>query len=442
MNAVDELLKSKLQFFSGMIEIYKDGEIDFELSELQKDEQHSTIYDIPHSGHYFQIFHGNGSRLAKSNSLDELTLPFSYEKALEEKIYYETSFIEPDEPVRILTEYITIYDRYRNMERFFIIQIGESLTTVYNQLKNLRLLMLYSMPVMLVLSVIGGITIISISLRPLRDFSTNVGQIRESSLDRRIEAYKVSKELSELASSFNFMMENIEKAFSQQKTFLADASHELRTPTSVIKSCSEVYLRKERTLDDYKEALQIIAKNAGDMEQIVNKMLTLSRMEHRSYTIRKRDVALCQTLNKIISIVRALANKNTVTVETDLPGEEIIVQGDESALSEAFMNVIENSIKYNRKGGTVSVSLTVKSDEAVIVVRDTGIGIPEASLSRIFERFYRAQNTTAQRSEKFHGAGLGLSIVKETIEAHKGRIDVQSEVGKGSIFTFYLPVKG
>ncbi|UCE71434.1 MAG: hypothetical protein JSU99_09105 [Nitrospiraceae bacterium] len=244
MNTVDELLKSKLQFVSGMIEIYRDGEIDFELSELQKHEQHSTIYDIPHSGHYFQIFHGDGSRLAKSNSLDELKLPFSYEKALEEKIYYETSFIEPDEPVRILTEYITIYDRYRNKERFFIVQIGESLTATYNQLKNLRLLMLYSMPIMLVLSVIGGITIISISLRPLRDFSTNVGQIRESSLHRRIEAYKVSKELSELASSFNFMMENIEKAFSQQKRFLADASHELRTPTSVIKSCSEVYLIK------------------------------------------------------------------------------------------------------------------------------------------------------------------------------------------------------
>ena len=443
ISSIDKILETQARFVIGLIEIYGDGGFGFELSEeYHEHERHSTVYDIPDSGHYFMLLNRDKTLFAKSASMGNLVLPDNYDEATDKGIVFSYARGPKNERLRVLTELLSVHDKYSNKDIFFIVQVAEDIEHVYAHLDNLKTLIYFSIPFVLFLAGLGVLVVSSVALRPLRDFSEDVGKIRESSLHRRIEAYKVSKELSELASSFNFMMENIEKAFSQQKRFLADASHELRTPTSVIKSCSEVYLRKERTLDEYKEALQIIVKNAGEMEQIVNKMLTLSRMEHRSFTIRKRDVALCQTFNKIISIVRSLANKNTVTVETDLPGEEIIVQGDESALSEAFMNVIENSIKYNRKGGTVSVSLTVKNDEAVIIVRDTGIGIPEASLSRIFERFYRAEKTTGQRSETFHGAGLGLSIAKETIEAHKGRIDVQSEVGKGSIFTFYLPVKG
>jgi len=427
----------------GLIEIYRDGGVGFELTEeYHEHERHSTIYDIPGSGHYFMILNRDKTLFAKSSSLQDHVLPDYYEEAINKGVFLAFARGPDDKRVRVLTELISVRDNFRKKDFFFIVQVAEDIEHVHEHLDNLKMLILFSIPIVLILSGLGVLLIARLSLRPLKDFSDDVGKIRERSLHKRIDVGEVNHELSALAFSFNSMMDNIEKAFSQQKKFLADASHELRTPTSVIKSCSEVYMRKERNLEDYKKALQIILEKSSEMERIVEKMLTLSRMEHRSNTLRRKDVALSQTLRKVISTLDALAKNKAITLATDLPDNEVIIKADEAAISEALMNVLENAIKYNRKGGRVSVLLTVKNSEAVIEVRDTGIGISKASMSKIFERFYRADNTTGQSIDKIHGAGLGLSIVQETIEAHKGRIEATSEIGKGSTVTIYLPATG
>ncbi|OGL52027.1 MAG: hypothetical protein A3G31_04440 [Candidatus Schekmanbacteria bacterium RIFCSPLOWO2_12_FULL_38_15] len=231
------------------------------------------------------------------------------------------------------------------------------------------------------------------------------------------------------------MLKRLEESFLKQSQFLSDASHDLKTPTSVIKSYCDVTLSRERTPLEYREAMENISEMANRISIIINRILEISRLESKTFSLNIMDVDLKDLIGNVLKLLEPSALLKGVKIS--LSGEDIKVRGDRERLTEAFINIIDNAIKYNRNSGSVEIKTGSKEGRAIISVEDTGIGIPESEKERIFDRFFRVDTSRSVVA----GSGLGLSIVKAIINAHSGSIEVESEVGKGSIFKIFLPSK-
>jgi len=442
LSAVDRFLQSKAQVIAGLIEVYEDGKIEFELTERKIGfERVGTLYDILHSGHYFQVFFENGSLLSVSPSLGDYRLPIDIHRVQEEGEYFFNASDPEGEPLRIFTQRITLSTPHLNGEpRIFIVQTAESLADINSFLTYLRRCIIYGIPVTILVFLIGAVIIAKFSLEPLRRFSQRVKEITARNLHQRINEEDVVLELKDLATSFNTTLDSLESVFKQQLRFLSNASHELRTPTAVIKSCCEIYMRKERSVKEYKDALNTILANVNKMEMLVERLLMLSRLEQRNFPTSIQNIPISQLIKKVKDMLSPLAKKKGIKqIYLNLPEKEIYVKGDRLYLSELFMNILDNAIRYNRPEGMINVTVGKKDNEVFARISDTGIGISSQDLPYIFERFYRGQLSSSKNDTK--GTGLGLSIAKEIIEIHHGRIEVMSKEKEGSTFTVYLPIK-
>ena len=276
--------------------------------------------------------------------------------------------------------------------------------------------------------------ITGMSLKTLNIFSRKVSAITEKNLNERIEEKDVDKELKLLATSFNNMMARIEDAFIKQRQFLSDASHELRTPTSVIKSYCDVTLKKERHKSEYAEALTVIRDASERMALLIQKILDVARFESKNVLLKKEIVDIGQILSNAYKLMRPLANEKGIEILLQ-DGKEMNISGDRERLTELFINLLDNAIKYNKEDGRVVLSSAIKDGFAVIIISDTGMGIPEEHFNKIFDRFYRIDKSRGSVS----GTGLGLSIAKAIVDAHGGKIEVKSKAGEGSEFKIMLP---
>lgn len=301
-------------------------------------------------------------------------------------------------------------------------------------LRSFRNIILIVLPVIFLISIVGIYYITSWALRTVNVFSEKVGRITARSLNERIEEKEVDLELKPLARSFNTMLGHLETAFLRQKEFLSDASHELRTPTSVIKSLCDVTLRRPREVEEYKEALGTIDKTSKKMAEIIERILQASRLESKTFQMNTENVELAGLLTDVVELIRPTADVRGVELRLEEWHGHGMVIGDQERLTEAFVNIIENAVKYTTTGGSVTVGVDDTSQYEVVRVTDTGIGISDEDREVIFERFYRVDKSR----ETVPGTGLGLSIVKAIIEAHHGKIEVESEEGKGTTFKVFL----
>jgi len=220
--------------------------------------------------------------------------------------------------------------------------------------------------------------------------------------------------------------------------FVANVSHELRTPLTSIRGFVETLL--EGALGDEKIArrfLTIINSEAQRLQRLIEDLLTLSRLEHQKPEKVVKGASLPHTLNRVLEVVGPLAKDKGVELKAELPSDLPLLKFPENFLEQVLLNLLDNGIKYTPGGGSVTVSARREGSKVRVEVRDTGIGIPEESLPRIFERFYRVDKA---RSRELGGTGLGLSIVKHMVESHGGTVGVHSRVGEGSLFYFILPV--
>src|SRR6185295_1400261 len=213
-----------------------------------------------------------------------------------------------------------------------------------------------------------------------------------------------------------------------------DASHELRTPLSLVVSQSELALMKERSPEEYREALRSIERAALRMKAVVEGLLTLARADARQLPLAKERVPFASVVEETAALLGPLAVQRKVAVTVH--AEAVDVEGDRDRLREAVSNLLSNAIRYTGEGGRVDVSVAPGPAGAVLSVADTGIGIPEKDRAHVFERFYRVDEA---RSRDKGGSGLGLAITKWIIEAHRGTISFTSEEGKGTTFTVRLP---
>ncbi|RPJ21095.1 MAG: HAMP domain-containing protein [Chloroflexi bacterium] len=273
------------------------------------------------------------------------------------------------------------------------------------------------------------------TLKPLEAITETVEQInRADDLSRRIPYQgPEDDEVGNLIGSFNQTLERLEALFTSQQRLLADVSHELRTPLTVIKGNVDL-IRRMKTLDE--ESLTSIDQEAGRLTRLVGGLLLLAQAESGKLTLNMKRVELDLLLTEVFQEMTILAGNKVHIRLNEI--DQAYVNGDRDRLKQVFINLVANAIQYTPQGGDVFVSLQTIGEQARIICRDTGPGIPSEDLPHIFERFYRAEKSRTRRETT--GFGLGLSIANWIVERHGGRIEVNSHEGKGTTFAIWLPL--
>lgn len=272
------------------------------------------------------------------------------------------------------------------------------------------------------------------TLRPLKTITETAEQInRADDLSRRIPYSGPDDEIGSLVESFNQTLERLEVLFTSQQRLLADVSHELRTPLTVIKGNVDL-MRRMKSLDD--ESLTSIDQEAGRLTRLVGGLLLLAQAESGKLALVEKPVELDLLVTEVFQEMSILAGSKVRLHLNEI--DQVIVNGDRDRLKQVFINLVANAIQYTPLGGDVFLSLERIKDQARIICRDTGPGIPVEDLPHIFERFYRAEKSRTR--SKTTGFGLGLSIANWIVERHGGRIEVNSKEGQGTAFAIWLPV--
>jgi signal transduction histidine kinase len=257
-------------------------------------------------------------------------------------------------------------------------------------------------------------------------------------LSRRLEQLNTGDELQRLSDTLNQMLGRIETSFLRVSQFTADASHELRTPISLIRTESEIALRKTRSEVEYQEALRHILQEAEGTSSLIEKLLALARADAGREAL---DIGPLDLRSTVLQATHDWANAmatHDLRFTSFIGDREIFVTADQTAIQRLLNILLDNAVRYTPATGTVDLKLEQNGDHAIIAVGDTGIGIRGEEQSRIFERFYRVDKV---RNHRHAGAGLGLSIARWIVEQHRGSIAVHSSLGKGSRFIVSLPVQ-
>ena len=271
-------------------------------------------------------------------------------------------------------------------------------------------------------------------LTPVARIAGIAERISASNLAERIDEAGSKAELGRLTQVLNRMFGRLEAAFQRQARFTADASHELRTPTAVVLAQAELALAKERSPEEYQEALEACQRAARRMESLVEGLLTLARIDAGQGEARAEVVDLATVVEHAVALLQPMARQKQVTLTRDL--QSVPVRGDATRLGQVVANLLSNAVRYNRPQGQVRISLTTEAHQAVLSVEDTGIGISADDLPRISERFYRVDPA---RTGESGGVGLGLAICQEIVRNYGGTIDVASVLGVGTTFLVRLP---
>ena len=265
------------------------------------------------------------------------------------------------------------------------------------------------------------------ALKPLQELNNSIISITERNLNDRIPTYIANDEIGSLANSFNAMLERLNESFLRQKRFSASVSHELKTPLSIMNAGIQVlHLDNEPTVEDYKETIAMAERNTKRLMNIVEDLFVLT---NESYADIADEIDLNKLFLQIESELQSLCDKKNISITYEFEFSTII--GSTTLVYGAFLNLIENAIKYNIPNGKVEIKTLVEDKIEKIIISDSGMGIPIEDINKIFEPFYRVDPS---RSRKIAGAGLGLSIVKSIVEKHGWRIAVESTVGVGTCF--------
>lgn len=273
-------------------------------------------------------------------------------------------------------------------------------------------------------------------LAPIKTMTETVQEISFHHLDRRLDVSGSKNELKDLAQTFNNMLDRIQKSVEMQNRFVSDASHELRTPISVIQGYANLLARWGK--DDRKvleESISALQSEAENMNHLIEELLFLARDDSGTLKVNLEEFPLNDVITEILYETKMIDNMHQFVCEKN---EELLLKADRKLLKEAIRILIDNSIKYTPEGGTIKLNSYKKKNKAIISVEDTGIGISKEDLPNIFTRFYRADKS---RTKGSGGTGLGLTIAKLIIDNHQGKINVWSELNKGTIIRIEIPTE-
>lgn len=302
--------------------------------------------------------------------------------------------------------------------------------------KNIELIILIFIiifPFLIIVSILSGKFITEKSFRPIERIVETVNKISKGhDLSQRINLRNGEKEIYDLAGTFDKMFDRLQNSFDRETQFTSDVAHELRTPLSVVSMQSDYGLKYLELDEETEEILNNINSESKKMSNLISELLTLSRMDKGKYKLHIENINLNEIIQLAVEMKKDDTKNKNIKIFYD-KSNDIFIDADENMLMRVFINLISNAITYGRENGMITINLTEEKEKVKCEIIDDGIGISEEHISKIWNRFYQVDTSRSGTN-----SGLGLSIVKWIIEAHKGTITVTSEFGKGSNFTFYL----
>lgn len=319
--------------------------------------------------------------------------------------------------------------------KYIYIQVKDRLISEIISVIVLASVLLFMNIIFLIIVLLVGVRASRKTLRPIQTMTNTVENITIKELDTRLDIRGSQDELKDLARTFNRMLDRIQQSYEQQNQFVSDASHELRTPISVIQGYANMLDRWGK--DDksvLEESISAIKSESENMKSLIEKLLFLARSDKNTQKIEKEEFYINELIDEIIKETRLIDNTHEIKSENNDVSK---INADRKLLKEALRVFIDNSIKYTLEGGTIKLDCILQNNEILISVEDTGIGISKEDLPYIFDRFYRADKS---RTKQTGGTGLGLAIAKWIIFKHQGKLTVQSQMNVGTKIDIILPV--
>jgi len=383
-------------------------------------------------GTYVRLYNQKDSLIYKSPNFEDAKQPLGTEIPDQSEEYSFSSQWQ-DLPARTL--FYPIMDD--NDELCGWLEVTGFEWTLHEELSRFRQYLLVLIAISVAFSILGGYWLSRRALTPVASINEAAKSITATDLDKRIPVnYQVRDELTDLAETFNMMLNRLQKGFEREKRFTSDAAHELMTPLSSLQSDAEIMLRKPRSKEEYRETIQRMLTETRRMSEMVHLLLQLSRVEsvHRS----EPEIVNVSRVTEVVSEkYKQKAREKDINMNIQID-PDLQVQAHGAYFEEVLNNLLENALKYTPKGGAIDLRLQRSSGKAVLHLNDTGIGFDQETKKHLFERFYRASQQDVQESP---GSGLGLPLVKAIIELYDGKIRAYSDgEGQGSTFVVELPL--
>ena len=384
-----------------------------------------------------RIFNVKGIHIASSKNIPKSEIlskkAFDYVSAGNRHFDTMTIMIPAARPVVMRTLTIPVSE---NNKVAYIVQVASPLNYIYSALARLRIMLFLLLPLTVLLTGISGAFFAQMALSPVDKIIKDIRQITAENLKKKITIPETKDEIRRLADTFNDMLARLEGAFSSQRRFIEDLAHELKTPLAILKGEIEVALKKMRSREEYENVLNSSLEEVNRINGVIENLLIFARFENDAVALEVKTLDIVILLKGVVSDIKVLAAQKNIKV-TISAQENILVSGDQSKLIRLFLNILDNAIKYTEQGGKVDMSAVKENNFVCINISDTGIGISEEEISRIFDRFYQVN-----KSGHKGGFGLGLSIAKSIVEAHRGKIEVKSVLNRGTTFIISFPLAG
>ena len=331
----------------------------------------------------------------------------------------------------------TIETAYRRLADGILMEVGRSLDAREDLLEEFQIIFACIIVSTVMLSLIGGGFLAFRTLRPIRDLISTVKTISGGRIDARVPRLNTGDELDELVRLFNEMLEKIETLVRGMKEALDNVAHDLRTPITRIRAVTETALGSDNNSERLREALMDCAEESERISIMLNTLMDISEAETGTMRLRFEETDVGALIKDVAELYQYIGDIKGITVSVATV-ENLIARIDPGRLRQVIANLLDNAIKYTEKGGSVVINAnkTEAGNELLISIKDTGVGIAADDFPRIFDRLFRADKSRSQR-----GLGLGLSLVRAVIHAHGGRIEVESALGKGSVFLIFIPVR-